>query len=236
MKKVVSIIILFTLVFSLVSCDIDTSTDDSYTSNSANGESLLDVEDTSSDVPSISYFAFGNYEQDGNTDNGAEPIEWIVLKEEGSKKLLISRYILDYQEFNDTVIAQGTSWKNSTLRKWLNNEFFDLAFSSNEQKQIISSQVQDYKADNVPGDITTDKVFILNKEQAFTLFGSDYDRATSSTNYAKSRKIYVTNAYWLVNSYSSDLYKYLINNEGANENNPRVNESEGVRPVIWVSN
>ncbi len=236
MKKVLSVIILFTLIFSLVGCDIDTTTDDSHTLSDTTSTSSIDIENTSSNDTSHIFFVFGQYEQDGNSDNGAEPIEWIVLKEDGNKKLLISRYILDYQEFNDTTIAQGTSWKNSTLRKWLNNDFLNLAFSSNEQKQIVSSKVQDYKADNVLGDITTDKVFLLNKEQAFTLFSSDHDRATTSTNYAKSRKSYVTNGYWLINSYSSDLYKYLINEEGVNENNPRVNESEGIRPVIWINN
>lgn len=180
------------------------------------------------------YYVFGHFEQDGNLNNGSEPIEWIILEESNGRLLLISRYILDYQDFNDTVIAKATSWKNSSLRKWLNDNFYNTAFSASEQSRILSTSVQDYKSDNVLGDVTSDNVFILSKKQAFSYFSSNYARATRATQYANSRKSYPTNAYWLIDSYSSDLYKYLINSDGKNENNPRVNESEGVRPVIWI--
>ena len=35
---------------------------------------------------------FGHYEQDNNLDNGAEPIEWIVLDVQDGKALLLSKY------------------------------------------------------------------------------------------------------------------------------------------------
>ena len=35
---------------------------------------------------------FGHYEQDNDADDGAEPIEWIVLAAEGDARLLLSRY------------------------------------------------------------------------------------------------------------------------------------------------
>lgn len=35
---------------------------------------------------------FGQYEQDGNLDNGSEPIAWQVLDVQGGKALLMSRY------------------------------------------------------------------------------------------------------------------------------------------------
>lgn len=40
---------------------------------------------------------FGSYEQDNDTSNGKEPIEWIVLSvdEEQGRALLLSRYVLD---------------------------------------------------------------------------------------------------------------------------------------------
>ncbi len=234
MKRIISIIILCILVFSFVGCDIeDLPTDNDNTPTN----SILNADNTPDVTPDDNaYFVFGEYEQDGNSNNGAEPIEWIILKEQGGKLLLISRYILDYQAFNDTTLARGTSWGNSTLRKWLNNEFYNSAFSSTEQNEIATTKIQDYNADNSLGNVTSDKVFILNKEEAFSYFISDYDRAATSTDYARTRKSYVTDAYWLINSYSSDLYKCLINSEGKNENNPRVNEKDGVRPVIWINN
>ncbi len=250
MKKILAVALLIVMIFSFIACNSEQN-NEHITGNAEDTEStstnsitnspetektpqtpteILTPEPTPDD-----YFVFGKYEQDGDLNNGAEPIEWIILKDEKSKLLLVSRYILDYQDFNDTTLAKATSWGNSTLRKWLNNEFYNSAFSSAEQNKIITTKIQDYKADNALGDVTSDKVFILNKEQAFSYFASDYDRATTSTDYARTRKSYVTDAYWLINSYSSDLYKHLINSKGRNENNPRVNESQGIRPVVWIN-
>lgn len=44
---------------------------------------------------------FGQYEQDGNLDNGSEPIAWQVLDVQGGKALLMSRYALDCLPFHD---------------------------------------------------------------------------------------------------------------------------------------
>ena len=45
---------------------------------------------------------FGQYEQDGNLDNGSEPIAWQVLPDaQGGKALLMSRYALDCLPFHD---------------------------------------------------------------------------------------------------------------------------------------
>ena len=180
------------------------------------------------------YYIFGQYEQDGNADNGAEDIEWIILEETNDSMLLISRYILDYVPFNDTVIAESTDWSRSTLRNWLNNKFYNSAFSYEEQQRIMEIQVQDYHSDNMLGKISYDKVFILSKKQAFEYFEYDFERATVSTTYANKRTMFPEDSYWLINSHSSDLYKCVINSDGRNENNPRVNEDEGIRPVIVI--
>ena len=44
---------------------------------------------------------FGAYEQDNNTYNGKEGIEWRVLAKEGNKTLVISEYVLDCQPYNN---------------------------------------------------------------------------------------------------------------------------------------
>ena len=41
--------------------------------------------------------SFGAYEQDNNTSNGKEEIEWIVLDKKDDRMLVISRYALDNQ-------------------------------------------------------------------------------------------------------------------------------------------
>ena len=37
---------------------------------------------------------FGSYEQDNVLTNGKEPLEWIVLKTEGDRAMLITRYLI----------------------------------------------------------------------------------------------------------------------------------------------
>ena len=51
---------------------------------------------------------FGEYEQDHNRQNGAEPIEWIVLDTDGDYLFLVSRYILDRQRYNKD--KESTTW------------------------------------------------------------------------------------------------------------------------------
>ena len=58
----------------------------------------------------------GEYEQDNNSSNGPEPIEWIVIAEQGNKKLLISRVALDQSAFDNRSSRYGLSWITSKLR------------------------------------------------------------------------------------------------------------------------
>ena len=84
---------------------------------------------------------FGNYEQDNNTANGKEPIEWIILdKREDGSLVLMSKYALDSKQYN----TQDTSvtWETCTLRKWLNEDFYNAAFSTQEQAKIVPVTIE----------------------------------------------------------------------------------------------
>lgn len=73
---------------------------------------------------------FGRYEQDCDEKNGAEDIEWIVLKVEKKRALVVSKYAIDRKDYG------GQSWNQSSLRKWLNKTFMKMAFSPEEMAQI----------------------------------------------------------------------------------------------------
>ena len=45
-------------------------------------------------------FTFGRYEQDNDTSNGSEAIEWQVLDVQGNNVFIISKYILDIKPYN----------------------------------------------------------------------------------------------------------------------------------------
>lgn len=109
---------------------------------------------------------FGKYPQ--TSKNKKEPIEWILLDIDKNKKqaLLLSKYILDLKCYDDSgyrgksekqVSKDGKAsyWAISSLRKWLNKDFLNKAFSVAEKKKIINSKLK------TDGFMSNDKVFVL---------------------------------------------------------------------------
>ena len=80
------------------------------------------------------YIVFGRYEQDGDTSNGPEPIEWILMGTTGDRRYLISRYVLDYMPMNSE--RENINWDSCSLNTWLNNDFCDAAFNEDELEQL----------------------------------------------------------------------------------------------------
>ena len=77
---------------------------------------------------------FGTYEQDNDTTNGKEDIEWLVLAKKGNRILVISDKALDRQPYNSS--RTRVTWETCTFRKWLNNDFINAAFSDDENAMI----------------------------------------------------------------------------------------------------
>ncbi|MBQ2183657.1 MAG: DUF4214 domain-containing protein [Lachnospiraceae bacterium] len=115
---------------------------------------------------------YGKYEQDNNTSNGKENIEWQVLSVEEDRILVISKYVLDCKQYNK---ANGDiTWEKCSLRQWLQNVFYNTAFSRDEKKWIPSVNVEN--KDNPlygtkAGKDTTDKIFCLSLDEAEKYFG-----------------------------------------------------------------
>lgn len=131
---------------------------------------------------------FGAYEQDNNTSNGKEDVEWIVLAKENEKALVISKYALDCQKYNSTYT--DVTWENCSLRKWMNGTFLNNAFSAEEQAQIQNTNVSADKNPNYstnPGNATTDKVFLLSITEAEKYFTTDESLKCIPTTFAKAQ-------------------------------------------------
>ncbi len=153
------------------------------------------------------YIFWGAYEQDNNTSNGKEEIEWLVLDIVDGKALVISRYCLDCKPY-DTKYDNAT-WETCTLRSWLNNDFIDTAFSDEEIAYIPTVIVS---ADNNPdystylGNATQDKVFLLSINEVFKYFSSNSELKCKATAYAKAQSEYDIsgNCIWWLRSLRSD--------------------------------
>ena len=157
------------------------------------------------------YVFFGAYEQDNNTSNGQEDIEWLVLEVKGGKALVISKYALDCQQYNTSYT--NVTWETCTLRKWLNNNFINSAFTANEKAMIPTVTVSADKNPNFstnPGNATQDQVFLLSITEANKYFSSDSARQCKPTEYADAGGVLVRysegNCCWWLRSPGYDLY------------------------------
>lgn len=186
---------------------------------------------------------FGNYEQDNDETTQNEPIEWIVLEVKDGEALLISKYCLDRQPFNKDY--GEVIWEYSYLRDWLNKDFFNAAFTAQEQERILLSLVESEQNaiyGTKGGRSTEDRVYILSVGEARKYFSSDAQRSTDATEFAKSRKGYIDPDYegcwwWLRtvgfrSEYITNVrYDGLVGESGQGVDAP----DHCVRPVIRIS-
>ena len=130
------------------------------------------------------YLEFGHYPQTADGKDNT-PIEWLVLEKDGETALLLSRYALDSQPYN--TMLESITWERCTLRSWLNNEFYNRAFSAKEKKSIVKSNISadgnpSYSTN--PGNATEDNIFLLSIVEAQKYFNSDKARMCTATDYA----------------------------------------------------
>lgn len=146
---------------------------------------------------------FGKYEQDNDASNGKEIIEWILLDKQDDKVLVISKHALDSKPFNSN--GTDASWKTCDLRRWLNNEFLNSAFTENMRALILTTDLtlgKNLKNKNFPKEVTQDKVFLLSIEEADKYFITNEKRRCLPTKYAEASKIqlYGSHIWWWLRS------------------------------------
>lgn len=185
----------------------------------------------------------GTYEQDNNTSNGKEDIAWLVLEVKDGKALVVSKYALDCKQYNTS--NTDVTWETCTLRKWLNNDFINAAFSSYEKAMIPTVTVSADKNSTNPGNATQDQVFLLSITEANKYFGSDSARQCKPTDYAFANGAYFNsvngNCWWWLRSpgvtqYSAHSAAYVHSSGGVYESGSDVDiGTSAVRPAMWIS-
>lgn len=173
--------------------------------------STLNIKLIEGNISIGNYVKFGYYWQ-SNSDT-KEPIEWLVLDvEKGKRALLLSKYALDCKPYHEAYTV--TTWEHCDLRKWLNTEFINNAFSEDEQneiqlstiinednpqyrtsggndaevyqhnKRLISPLFSNLQFGTRGGNNTEDKIFLLSIEEAEKYFNSEKQRMCKPTKYA----------------------------------------------------
>ena len=200
------------------------------------------------------YVTLGRYEQDNNVSNGPEEIEWLVLATNMTSTnnndkwaLLVSKYAIDARPYNDT--RTDVTWETCSLRKWLNGDFYNNAFSQSEKEQIGKFTISntDNPEYNTPGgNKTSDKVFLLSFDEVIKYFPEGSSRGCEATAYTKAKGIdkgiaidkktgMVTwatrtpgsKSWGIVNVDYDHLESFYLNG-GA------VNGIDGIRPALYI--
>lgn len=203
-----------------------------------------------------------------------EPLKWRVL--DPSTGFVLCESIIDAQAYSNTVYGYGTDpyghladWNDaahtcyandyatSSIRAWLNDDFYNIAFSSSQKANILTSKLDNkaYKTSysEFDGETTYDKVFLLSwNEVQNTAYGfsantsSDTARAAKHTDYAECQGLWVSASNQCVFQYLRSASNYSIsvcyvysdgNLDGVNWRDWDVSDTDGgVRPAIKISN
>lgn len=170
-----------------------------------------DTDLSSASVGQIVYL--GRYEQDGNIDNGKEPLRWIVLENDNNQVVLISYFILEAMAYNNE--DARVTWETCSLRTWLNDEFYNTAFVSCEQDKIVLSEVSNpdsyaffdefYEAGTntigvTGGNATSDYVYLLSYDELLNY----YDAVKLGNGWWK----YVSDSFQIKATIASGLENY----------------------------
>lgn len=191
---------------------------------------------------------YGTYEQDNDTSNGKEDIEWLILAKEGNKLLLVSDRALDCQPYNESY--DDVTWETCSLRKWLNTTFLNEAFSTEEQAIIQSTNVSadaNPLSAQTPGKATTDQVFLLSINEVNKYFTSDEKQMCIPTAYAIANGAYTSDSYtkggtatcwWWLRSPGRPRNNADVVYFGGGVGDGGYDVDHGrvcVRPAIWIS-
>lgn len=159
--------------------------------------------------PSSETVEFGSYPSTAEGD--LAPIEWYVLAEKGSMRLLLSKRLLDAVPYNEESV--DITWETCTLRAWLNGEFLQEAFSDEERALIAETEIANDPNPNFPdtpsGPPTLDRVFCLSLQEVERYLGvpqEDWTNFNSEgvphpeinaepTDWAVNRGVYVNVGY-----------------------------------------
>lgn len=189
--------------------------------------------------------SFGKFKQNITLD----PVKWKVLTRIGTCVLVISEKVLDCHEYG------GETWKDSTIRSYLNGEFFNTAFTSEEQAMIPTVTVKNPDNETYGtygGGDTEDKIFLLSLSEVKRYIADgnetpDHEaRRAEGTSWALDKydelmppntlyTRYDTMLWWLRDPAEKSCHMYVtilgnLNTEGA-----RIGfDRGGVRPAMWI--
>lgn len=194
-----------------------------------------------------------------------EPLKWRVL--DPSEGLVICESIIDSQPYNNTVYYNGseyfqdiscTAYANdyakSTIRDWLNDDFYHTAFTTSEKANIKTTTCNNssHYTSKYNSATTNDNIFLLsywdtvNTNYGLSSSDSEYDtaRRAQGTDYAKAQGLYVVDFgiyngkanWWLRTPGGTSYFACRVSFNGrVASSGYEVYENFGVRPALKLN-
>lgn len=183
---------------------------------------------------------FGKYDMEVGYSG---PIEWLVVDRNADSYLLVSRYILDCKNYNNS--DKEVTWDDATLNEWLNNYFLNSAFSSDEIAYINYA-----KEFGLAGNA---KISLLNIAACDKYFGREdvekrnYKLSAKATTWAKTNwqetveaensEYYDCGSFYLTDNGTTDRKAVWVGQYGhiyREGQAVKLEHGDGVRPVLVV--
>lgn len=169
-----------------------------------------------------------------------EPIKWQVLAEDENHYFLLSSLLIDKGKFDD----DSSNYENSTIRTWLNDDFYNKAFDGVKDKLVLMDIDNSLSSTGIsPNPFvcndTNDYVSLLsNSEAVNTSYNVDLEAYTTEYYRARGGCTTVTRygGYWLRSpSNTSSTMVQSVNDIGkVYVQNDCYRRTSGIRPIITI--
>lgn len=190
--------------------------------------------------------SFGTYEQDGNVENGPEPIRWIVLDKIDGQLLLLSADVIEARQYHHVPFEEVT-WEHSDLRAWMNADFYEAAFAL-DQRGLIATVHNDNADQSITGAsggaATDDRVFALSETESLIYLNTPAARsdigAALASQHAAAGPLSVsedgTADWWLRSPGTYGFATQFVDASGTPSlSGANVDLQYGVRPALWIN-
>ena len=160
-------------------------------------------------------------------------LEWYVLKKENGKSLLFSKNVITKKKWYDKK-TMDIQWKTSNIRKYLNEDFYNLVFKDDEKELIQSINVKfnNNSALNKKLDVkyTLDKIFILSCDEVRDIIGLDNKLILKGLDFRN-----YNSTYYLRTPGSRESCVCTINDGRIDTKGSEAQFERYIRPAMWVS-
>ena len=154
-------------------------------------------------------------------------LEWIVLECQNDRALLISKNIIEYRNFHSKT-KTNIEWQNSDICAWLNNDFYNGAFSEEEKAKVLEYEIQTKNYGSETSDSTQNRVFLFNIQEV--------KKYVTGKKYAETTIEDSSKGWLLRDKAENQSHIAYVNEEGniIDDFGAVMDSVQGIRPAMWI--